>query len=68
MLPFAPWISLRDKAMFCVFIPFLSVLCKIHNKNVGLQNKNVGKPTFLFCILGHIDYIFKSETLRQQDY
>ena len=30
--------------------------CKIYNKNVGLrQNKNVGKPTFLFCILGHID-------------
>lgn len=31
-------------------------ICKIYNKNVGLrQNKNVGKPTFLFCILGHID-------------
>ena len=30
--------------------------CKVYNKNVGkLRNKNVVKPTFLFCIYGYTD-------------
>ena len=32
-------------------ILYINPICKVYNKNVGfIQNKNVGKPTFLFCI------------------
>ena len=40
--------------------------CKIYNKNVGkIQNKNVGFPTFLFCILQIIKFrMYKSVRIK----